>query len=465
MFAAYPRVNTYFAKSVNAAAWLAHKLSMPPRHGLIAILQLVVVLALSWGVTVAFYFVANWCLLKLDATYPAYSEFTRLTPAPSTPLNNAELVRIPNGVALRYPDAKGNELFQLQCLFRPGRSLAVVCTNFNRGELFLVHAKPEWRIFATTYTLQMQLTKAAMLALFDSAVEYQKNRDPKPDLPQKDKQEAAKKLFATFLSQDLKLDSLPHDMYWARVINGPVQFTTVWCFVAFVVLIASRAWVYVRWERRDRDALWLNAAKVGKLQNDLLHPERASASSKSALVAARKCLLTKIDAQEKSMRAIGGITFPKWLRMPSFVIRHKVHDLLRAFLEKSDSNNPSDDAISAIEHERVCLEDASYIGYFLPRYFIWAIPTLGFVGTIVGIGNAMIATGGVSSQDKFEQALARSAVTAEIGVAFDTTLVALLLSIIATLAIYMVERAESEQLMEAHKITTRLAAWRDIREG
>lgn len=54
------------------------------------------------------------------------------------------------------------------------------------------------------------------------------------------------------------------------------------------------------------------------------------------------------------------------------------------------------------------------------RYLLWAIPSLGFIGTVLGISQALMIA---NSNDM-------NAITSILGVAFDTTLVALILSII-----------------------------------
>jgi chemotaxis protein MotA len=54
------------------------------------------------------------------------------------------------------------------------------------------------------------------------------------------------------------------------------------------------------------------------------------------------------------------------------------------------------------------------------RYLLWAIPSLGFIGTVLGISQALMIA---NNKDM-------KAITSTLGVAFDTTLVALILSII-----------------------------------
>ena len=69
------------------------------------------------------------------------------------------------------------------------------------------------------------------------------------------------------------------------------------------------------------------------------------------------------------------------------------------------------------------------------RYLAWSIPSIGFIGTVIGISGAL---------GKVDQAAAGdlSAVTALLGTAFDTTLVALFLSIILMFRVHRVQQTE-----------------------
>lgn len=70
---------------------------------------------------------------------------------------------------------------------------------------------------------------------------------------------------------------------------------------------------------------------------------------------------------------------------------------------------------------------------FLLRFFLGAMPALGFLGTVWGIGTALMGTGSVLSDELAKQQSGVSIVALSLGVAFDTTFVALLLTLIATL--------------------------------
>lgn len=86
--------------------------------------------------------------------------------------------------------------------------------------------------------------------------------------------------------------------------------------------------------------------------------------------------------------------------------------------------------------------------YSMVRYLVWIIPTLGFIGTVVGIGNAI---GGFAKVIPTVQDFAAikpelTKIAWNLGVAFDTTLVALGLSVILVLVISSIQKREEDLL-------------------
>ena len=65
--------------------------------------------------------------------------------------------------------------------------------------------------------------------------------------------------------------------------------------------------------------------------------------------------------------------------------------------------------------------------YLLPRYLGWAVPILGFIGTVFGISEAAEGIRGIISSDFGLSTLSSelSRAIAPLGIAFDTTLIAL----------------------------------------
>jgi len=75
------------------------------------------------------------------------------------------------------------------------------------------------------------------------------------------------------------------------------------------------------------------------------------------------------------------------------------------------------------------------------RYLIWAIPSIGFIGTVRGIGQALSMA---------DQALAGdiSGMTDSLGVAFNSTLIALLISIFLMFLFHQLQRLQDDQILD-----------------
>jgi len=80
----------------------------------------------------------------------------------------------------------------------------------------------------------------------------------------------------------------------------------------------------------------------------------------------------------------------------------------------------------------------------MTRYLIWAIPSIGFIGTVRGIGQALSMA---------DQALAGdiSGMTDSLGVAFNSTLVALLISIFLMFLFHQLQRLQDTQILDTQE--------------
>ncbi|MDH4121137.1 MAG: MotA/TolQ/ExbB proton channel family protein [Deltaproteobacteria bacterium] len=95
--------------------------------------------------------------------------------------------------------------------------------------------------------------------------------------------------------------------------------------------------------------------------------------------------------------------------------------------------------------------------YAIVNVFIWAIPILGFIGTVLGIADAVaefssfIQTAEGGAQFTTQMRTALGGVTSGLAVAFNTTFVALVLVIPVMLAASLLQRDEEELLMAAEE--------------
>ncbi len=97
--------------------------------------------------------------------------------------------------------------------------------------------------------------------------------------------------------------------------------------------------------------------------------------------------------------------------------------------------------LSALKGQIDFLAHKLDIRYTFLRYLIWVIPTIGFIGTVLGISFAIM---GINPTDvNLEQ------VIASLGIAFNTTLVALVLSALLNLFYNLVLSSEEDALNKA----------------
>ena len=113
---------------------------------------------------------------------------------------------------------------------------------------------------------------------------------------------------------------------------------------------------------------------------------------------------------------------------------------LRRYLITNDVQNTSDAITASVEALGVRLEAENS----MVRYLIWAIPSIGFIGTVRGIGQAL------SQADK---ALAGdiAGMTDSLGVAFNSTLVALVISIGLMFLLHQLQRLQDGLLVDTQE--------------
>ncbi|MBT5690236.1 MAG: hypothetical protein HOI65_03880 [Opitutae bacterium] len=121
--------------------------------------------------------------------------------------------------------------------------------------------------------------------------------------------------------------------------------------------------------------------------------------------------------------------------------------VLRGLEHFSVRRNHSDTANMLASQSEI---DATTVesSYTLLKVFIWAIPILGFIGTVIGISDAVASfSGELDSAGDIDQLRNKlSEVTQGLGVAFDTTLVALVMSLIVMFPTTMTQKAEEDLL-------------------
>jgi biopolymer transport protein ExbB/TolQ len=140
-------------------------------------------------------------------------------------------------------------------------------------------------------------------------------------------------------------------------------------------------------------------------------------------------LLTMLDTLEK---------LPDRIRTTPLV--RTLAASLRRFLITEDVQNTSETIDANVEALAVKQEAENS----MVRYLIWAIPAIGFIGTVRGIGQAL---------SQADQALAGdiAGMTESLGVAFNSTFVALLISVVLMFLLHQLQRLQDSMVTDTQE--------------
>ena len=122
----------------------------------------------------------------------------------------------------------------------------------------------------------------------------------------------------------------------------------------------------------------------------------------------------------------------------------RVSRALDHFCARADVRETMDQLRSQAERDESVVESS----YTMLRVFIWAIPILGFIGTVIGIGASVggFSESVASAADLEVMKDSIGTVTSGLGVAFDTTLLALVMSIFIMFPTSSLQKAEDDFL-------------------
>ena len=152
-------------------------------------------------------------------------------------------------------------------------------------------------------------------------------------------------------------------------------------------------------------------------------------------------------SSEGDAAAASGTLLARLERLPENQQDHYLVRRLREALEYVKRRRTAD----GLDEQLRYLADLDAVrvheSHALFRVIIWAIPILGFLGTVIGITLAIAKL----APDALENSLQQ--VTAGLGVAFDTTALALGLSIILMFAKFLADRAEGRLLATVDRCT------------
>ncbi len=209
-----------------------------------------------------------------------------------------------------------------------------------------------------------------------------------------------------------------HDLLARYCCGHPIEYATVaMFFIGMAILIMKGTSL---------------SAERASLRKDALPTVNASEPHFSNQVADR--LQEHVESQS-----------PQWR---SSTWGHRLRDIIHYLRGKQSSDGLED-------HLRYLADLASdrvHSSYALVRTITWGIPILGFLGTVIGITDAIANVTPEQLSESLDQ------VTAGLGVAFDTTALSLSLSMVMVFCTFVVEGAEQQILSRTEELSMRHVA-------
>jgi biopolymer transport protein ExbB/TolQ len=120
-------------------------------------------------------------------------------------------------------------------------------------------------------------------------------------------------------------------------------------------------------------------------------------------------------------------------------------NMIRLALSKYALSRSSKEASEAVRAQGEIEQSRMVSSMATTHYLAWAIPALGFLGTVRGLAG-MLGVGDMESDEAF-----RKAVTDHLNVAFDCTLIALALSLVVMFWLHFVQREEDSLVIDCQE--------------
>ena len=152
--------------------------------------------------------------------------------------------------------------------------------------------------------------------------------------------------------------------------------------------------------------------------------------------------LIPIDEGTK-IRYSNARSFERYIRsLPGDEVRLFLPRCLLAALHRFESSRSISDAAATVES--LCQKEGERLDSELSmiRYIVWAIPSIGFIGTVRGIGRALAL-----AYQAMEGNI--TGVTQSLGIAFNSTFVALLLSLVLMLLVHQLQLLQERLVIES----------------
>jgi len=194
---------------------------------------------------------------------------------------------------------------------------------------------------------------------------------------------------------------------WGKLLLGPEQIVNYCCFIWAIFIIATRYWEV----SRQRVAFGL----------DLLPSEEGA-----------RILQEDAWPLQRKVDQIAAARGP-------FILSHMIHVALGKFALSRNSQDVAESvkAQAELDHARLATTMST------ANYLAWAIPAIGFFGTVRGLAGSMTVAG--------QGGKMVGEATKHLTVAFDCTLVSLALSLLVMFVLHGLQREEESLVLDCQQ--------------
>ena len=130
--------------------------------------------------------------------------------------------------------------------------------------------------------------------------------------------------------------------------------------------------------------------------------------------------------------------------LPSSAQAHFLPTVLLSAIDRFSATQSVSDASSVVRSLCEAEADRCDSELSIIRYIAWAIPAIGFIGTVRGIGDALAKAHQAVSGDI-------TGVTESLGVAFNSTLIALIISIVLMFIIHQIQLMQERLVLDVER--------------
>lgn len=131
--------------------------------------------------------------------------------------------------------------------------------------------------------------------------------------------------------------------------------------------------------------------------------------------------------------------------MPASMRDSIIVNRIRKALELFEARNSKSETEAILNSSSAVDANRATGSYALTKVFLWAIPILGFIGTVQGLAQA-VASLNIDASDPAALKAAIGNLTGGLGVAFDTTLLGLILSMFMSFPLALVQKKDEDTL-------------------